>query len=135
MAKREIKILFNQMTQERLGLILSEQQPEQETSTNKAVSQNNLYDSRSSENISGIDHYDSPSQEHFIKMQKIKESSSSQYSPENEPKKVQPKKEKHLVGTYESDDYDLKIFAKQSKMSKKKTPKEWLEVIKKFSIA
>ena len=146
-ARREIKILFNQMTQERLGLILDEQQQEPETMTREAVTEDNSLDSFSSEDISGLDHddhYDSPDHEHFVKYQKLREKvkpSPPQYTTEKninsklKSKPKQSKKEKKLVGTYESQNYDLKIFAKQSNVTKNKTPQEWLDVIKKFRVA
>lgn len=147
-ARREIKILFNQMTQERLGLILDEQQQEPETMTREAVTQDNSSESFYSEDISGLDHddhYDSPDHEHFVKYQKLRENvkpSPPQYSTEKninskrkQSKQKQSKKEKKLVGTYESQNYDLKIFAKQSNVTKNKTPQEWLDVIKKFRVA
>ena len=146
-ARREIKILFNQMTQERLGLILDEQQQEPETMTREAVTQDNSLDSFSSEDISGLDHddhYDSPDHEHYVKYQKLREKvkpSLPQYTTEKninsklKSKQKQSKKEKKLVGIYESQNYDLKIFAKQSNVTKNKTPQEWLDVIKKFRVA
>ena len=135
-AKRKIKILFNQMTQERLGRILDEQQQEPETTTREAVTQDN-----SSEEISGIDHddhYDSPDHEHYVKYQKLRDhvKPTPKYTTEKtKPKQDQSKKEKKLVGTYESQNYDLKIFAKQSNITKNKTPQEWLDVIKKFRVS
>ena len=146
-ARREIKILFNQMTQERLGLILDEQQQEPETMTREAVTEDNSLDSFSSEDISGLDHddhYDSPDHEHYVKYQKLREKvkpSPPQYTTEKninsklKSKPKQSKKEKKLVGIYESQNYDLKIFAKQSNVTKNKTPQEWLDVIKKFRVA
>ena len=146
-ARREIKILFNQMTQERLGLILDEQQQEPETMTREAVTEDNSLDSFSSEDISGLDHddhYDSPDHEHYVKYQKLREKvkpSLPQYTTEKninsklKSKQKQSKKEKKLVGIYESQNYDLKIFAKQSNVTKNKTPQEWLDVIKKFRVA
>ena len=147
-ARREIKILFNQMTQERLGLILDEQQQEPETMTREAVTQDNSSESFYSEDISGLDHddhYDSPDHEHFVKYQKLRENVKPpppQYSTEKninskrkQSKQKQSKKEKKLVGTYESQNYDLKIFAKKSNVTKNKTPQEWLDVIKKFRVA
>lgn len=146
-ARRDIKILFNQMTQERLGLILDEQQQEPETMTREAVTQDNSLDSFSSEDISGLDHddhYDSPDHEHYVKYQKLREKvkpSLPQYTTEKninsklKSKQKQSKKEKKLVGIYESQNYDLKIFAKQSNVTKNKTPQEWLDVIKKFRVA
>ena len=146
-ARRDIKILFNQMTQERLGLILDEQQQEPETMTREAVTEDNSLDSFSSEDISGLDHddhYDSPDHEHYVKYQKLREKvkpSLPQYTTEKninsklKSKQKQSKKEKKLVGIYESQNYDLKIFAKQSNVTKNKTPQEWLDVIKKFRVA
>ena len=147
-ARREIKILFNQMTQERLGLILDEQQQEPETMTREAVTQDNSSESFYSEELSGLDHddhYDSPDHEHFVKYQKLREnvkpsppqntSETNINSKRKQSKQKQSKKEKKLVGTYESQNYDLKIFAKQSNVTKNKTPQEWLDVIKKFRVA
>ena len=141
-ARREIKILFNQMTQERLGLILDEQQQEPESTTPEAVSQDTSSESlseESSEEISGLDHddhYDSPDHEHFVKYQKLRDKLSPQSTTDkNKSELEQSKKEKHLVGTYESQNYDVKLFAKRSNVTKNKTPQEWLDVIKKFSVS
>ena len=139
LVKREIKILFNQMTQERLGLILDEQQREPETTTREAVTQDNSSESLSSEEISGLDHddhYDSPDHEHYVKYQKLRDNRkpTPKYTTEKTMPK-QSKKEKKLVGTYESQNYDLKIFAKPTNITKNKTPQEWLDVIKKFRVS
>ena len=141
LAKREIKILFNQMTQERLGLILDEQQQEPE-STTEAVSEDTSSESlseESSEEISGLDHddhYDSPDHEHFVKYQSLRDKPSPQSTTDKNKSQMETsKKEKHLVGTYESQNYDVKLFAKQSNVTKNKTPQEWLDVIKKFSVS
>ena len=143
LAKREIKILFNQMTQERLGLILDEQQQEPE-STTEAVSEDTSSESlseESSEEISGLDHddhYDSPDHEHFVKYQSLRDipiPSPQSTTDKNKSQMETSKKEKYLVGTYESQNYDVKLFAKQSNVTKNKTPQEWLDVIKKFSVS
>ena len=131
------------MTQERLGLILDEQQQDEpESTTPEAVSQDTSSESlseESSEEISGLDHddhYDSPDHEHFVKYQKLRGKLSPQSTTDkNKSELEQSKKEKHLVGTYESQNYDVKLFAKRSNVTKNKTPQEWLDVIKKFSVS
>ena len=131
------------MTQERLGLILDEQQQDEpESTTPEAVSQDTSSESlseESSEEISGLDHddhYDSPDHEHFVKYQKLRDKLSPQSTTDkNKSELEQSKKEKHLVGTYESQNYDVKLFAKRSNVTKNKTPQEWLDVIKKFSVS
>ena len=131
------------MTQERLGLILDEQQQDEpESTTPEAVSQDTSSESlseESSEEISGLDHddhYDSPDHEHFVKYQRLRDKLSPQSTTDtNKSEMEQSKKEKHLVGTYESQNYDVKLFAKRSNVTKNKTPQEWLDVIKKFSVS
>ena len=143
--------MFNQLTQERLGQILDEQQQEPETTTpeevsqepetttSEAESQDLVSESLSSEEISGIDHddhYDSPQHERFVKYQKLQDKTYQEYTTEkNKAQPEQVEKKKHLVGTYESQNYDLKIFAKKSNYTRNKTPQEWLDVIKKFSVS